>query len=194
VGLLSLKDDLLSRSFLDNDGLWFLAYDDGLWLIILGGAGVPLQIPLIAARGLALYFSFKAELTYSLRRRRTLDISFVANDFPRSISFAGAIFQITVISRGLFAVALDDYLFLVDIFFLECAVWYPVAADGRICAWFVAVFVDDRHDDGAGPVTAVWYWPLGSADDKTGGADGGGGEFVGNRVDERLQIMKQQRK
>lgn len=37
-------------------------------------------------------------------------------------------------------------------------------------------------------MTAVWYWPLGSADDKTGGADGGGGEFVGKRVDKQLQM------
>jgi hypothetical protein len=189
LGFLSLKDDGLSRSFLDDDWLWLLTYDDGLWLVVLGGASVPLQIPLVVTRWFTLYFSFEAKFADSIRgRRRTLDISLVADDFSRSVALTGAVFEIAVISGRLFAVALDDDLFLVGIFLFECSVGYSVAADGRVCARFVAVFVDDRHDDGAGPVTAVWYWPLGSADDKTGGANGGGGEFVGKQVGERLQM------
>jgi hypothetical protein len=164
-----------------------LAYDDRLWLVVLGGASVPLQIPLVVTRWLTLYFSLVAEFADSIRGRRcTLNISFVADDFSRGVSLAGAVFEVAVISGRLFAVAFDDDLFLVGIFFLKCSIWYSVAANGRVSARFVAVFVDDRHDDGAKPVTAVWYWPLGSADDKTGGADGGGGEFVGKQVGEQL--------
>jgi hypothetical protein len=180
----SLKDDRLSRSILDNDWLGLLAYDDGLWLVVLGGASVPLQIPLVVTRWLALYFSFITKLADSVRRWRcALNISFVANDLSWSVSSA---VLVAVISGRLFAFTLDDDLFLVGIFFLECSVWYSVAANGRVSTRFVAVFVYDRHDDGAGPVTAVWYWPLRSADDKTGGADGRGGEFVGKRFGQRL--------
>jgi len=172
---LLLKYDGLTRGFLDDDGLWVLAYDDGLRLIIFGRASVSFQVPLIAARRLTFYFPFIAEFAYSIRRGgRTLNISFVADDFSWGLPFAGAVLEIAVVSGSLFAVALDDDLFLVGILFFKCAVGDSIAADSRVCARFIAIFVDDRHDDGAGPETAVWYWPLGSAVDKTGGADGGG--------------------